>query len=280
MAGALPTEQLQRIESFGHPTQNKYVEREGSAVMVYAGKSKAGCSAPDVEKINQDAYCAIEQYGDHPGLFWFSVMDGHGVNGHQVSDVVRRALPKNVQECPEFNKDMKQALEKGFFRTNCEVFQRGMDVMMSGTTCIACVVQGTTLYTANVGDSRAIMARSNGRGCWTAFALSQDHKPDRPDEEKRILANDGRVGALKGPNGEPLGPPRSVSTETEATALTDPGVRKNRRVTVIQRALPGVDLFKPPGTSAFCCSSKDSLVQPTSQLLSVSTGNSLRDLKG
>ncbi|CBZ49543.1 hypothetical protein NCLIV_000410 [Neospora caninum Liverpool] len=203
----------------GRPTQNKFVDREGSVVTVYAAKSKAGCSAPDVEKINQDAFCLIERYGDLPNLFWFSVMDGHGMNGHLVSDVVRQILYKNVQECPAFNRDLKQALQKGFFRTNCELFQPGIDITMSGTTCVACVLHGTTLYSANVGDSRAIMGRSNGKGGWTSLSLSHDHKPDRPDEEKRILAAEGRVAALKGPNGEPLGPARVWRKDCDAPGL-------------------------------------------------------------
>ncbi|PFH38758.1 protein phosphatase 2c containing protein [Besnoitia besnoiti] len=146
-------------------------------------------------------------------------MDGHGMNGHLVSDAVRHILHKNVQECPEFNKDLKQALQKGFFRTNCELFQPGIDITMSGTTCVSCVIQGTMLYTANVGDSRAIMGRANGKGGWTSLSLSHDHKPDRPDEEKRILAADGRVGALKGPNGEALGPARVWRKDCDAPGL-------------------------------------------------------------
>jgi hypothetical protein len=41
-----------------------------------------------------------------------------------------------------------------------------------------------------------------------SIGLSDDHKPDRPDEKKRILENDGRVEAFKGSEGEPIGPPR------------------------------------------------------------------------
>lgn len=41
-----------------------------------------------------------------------------------------------------------------------------------------------------------------------AVALSVDHKPERPDERKRILNSNGRVEACKGMNGEDIGPPR------------------------------------------------------------------------
>jgi len=41
-----------------------------------------------------------------------------------------------------------------------------------------------------------------------AVPLSDDQKPDRPDEKKRILENRGRVEACKGARGEDIGPPR------------------------------------------------------------------------
>lgn len=44
------------------------------------------------------------------------------------------------------------------------------------------------LYVANLGDSRAVLC-SNGR----AVAMSEDHKPNREDERRRIEALGGRV---------------------------------------------------------------------------------------
>ena len=46
------------------------------------------------------------------------------------------------------------------------------------------------LYVINVGDSRAIMSYDGGNFCCN---LSLDHKPNDDQEQKRILANGGRV---------------------------------------------------------------------------------------
>ncbi len=47
---------------------------------------------------------------------------------------------------------------------------------------------GSTLLVANVGDSRAILARkSNGEG-WRALPLSSDHSFERDDERNRITS--------------------------------------------------------------------------------------------
>lgn len=58
------------------------------------------------------------------------------------------------------------------------------------------LITKTEIYTANAGDSRCVLAR-NG----TAKNLSNDHKPDQPNELKRIknaggFVEDGRVKGM------------------------------------------------------------------------------------
>lgn len=65
-----------------------------------------------------------------------------------------------------------------------------------------------TLYSANVGDSRAILISCNRHGEWSCQPLSRDQKPDEPAEMHRILKHGGRVEAFKDYNGDPLGPAR------------------------------------------------------------------------
>lgn len=57
-----------------------------------------------------------------------------------------------------------------------------------GTTAVVVILSNHTLYTANVGDSRAILVRSK-----QALPLSFDHKPQSPNELKRITENHGEV---------------------------------------------------------------------------------------
>lgn len=52
---------------------------------------------------------------------------------------------------------------------------------MAGTTAICCLIRDNKLYCANAGDSRAIACR-NG----TLVTLSNDHKPNNPEEMDRI----------------------------------------------------------------------------------------------
>ena len=101
----------------------------------------------------------------------------------------------------------------------------GVDVLESGSTAVVCHVDldAGRIATAWCGDSRAVLvARAQGGGGggkgggkggaaaqpWRAVALSDDHKPERPDEKLRVLLNGGRVEQLSDALGRRGGPHR------------------------------------------------------------------------
>jgi len=59
----------------------------------------------------------------------------------------------------------------------------------AGSTASTVLVLGTRAYCANVGDSRTVLYRRGGQ----AMALSDDHKPSREDEARRIKAAGGFI---------------------------------------------------------------------------------------
>ena len=89
---------------------------------------------------------------------------------------------------------------------------KSIDSSLSGTTAVAGVVLGSNqdgrkIVMANAGDSRAILAYEDG-GSLKVKELSEDQKPDRDDERRRILSCGGRVEPLMDENGEAIGPYR------------------------------------------------------------------------
>jgi len=69
----------------------------------------------------------------------------------------------------------------------------GMDASSNIATCCGCtacvcLVVGDKLYCANAGDSRCVLSRKG-----TAVAMSYDHKPSNPEEERRIKRAGGYV---------------------------------------------------------------------------------------
>uniref|UniRef100_A0A7R9TCJ4 protein-serine/threonine phosphatase n=1 Tax=Prasinoderma coloniale TaxID=156133 RepID=A0A7R9TCJ4_9VIRI len=66
----------------------------------------------------------------------------------------------------------------------------------AGCTAVVAVVRGNSLVVANCGDSRCVLSRGGA-----AVALSRDHKPEDPEELKRIekakcFVADGRVNGV------------------------------------------------------------------------------------
>jgi len=63
----------------------------------------------------------------------------------------------------------------------------------SGTSAVAVYMDGKTLYTANAGDSRAVIAAREPDGTLKASDLSIDQNPDSAGEYERINASGGIV---------------------------------------------------------------------------------------
>ena len=92
---------------------------------------------------------------------------------------------------------VRHSLHKAFLQTNKELLDSPVDCNFSGSTTVGCLLLGTHMWCANVGDSRAIMAKYRN-GEWIASPLSTDHKPDDKIEMQRILISGGRVEPFKG----------------------------------------------------------------------------------
>jgi protein phosphatase 2C family protein 2/3 len=60
----------------------------------------------------------------------------------------------------------------------------------SGSCAIVTLIVGEMCYTANVGDSRAVLSANNGQ---EVIPLSYDHKPSEDEEYLRIVAGGGHV---------------------------------------------------------------------------------------
>merc|ERR1719500_108699 len=75
----------------------------------------------------------------------------------------------------------------------CLVYPHVADAQQGGASKSS---GGCRMLTACIGDSRAVMCQSTGgqdSQQLVATALSEDHKPNRPDEQRRVEAHGGLV---------------------------------------------------------------------------------------
>ena len=116
--------------------------------------------------------------------------------------------------------------------TNQQLLDCEINTQLAGSTLVAVFIYQEKIYCFNVGDSRAILLKQiKTNFCkeedndvkklpqlshkhphqlfeWTVYPLSDDQKPERPDEKQRIIKSGGRVFAQTNQQGEELGPPR------------------------------------------------------------------------
>ena len=185
-------------------------------VVKYSHYTQTGFIPGNTAKVNQDSYFEHVNFANYPDLYFFGVCDGHGFYGGEVSGFVKQRLPALLSANPHIYLNPKKALTTEILRCNSELQQLKVDINFSGTTLICVLIKGSTLFCANVGDSRALVARqindtstgtSSGRH-WMSIALSRDHKPDDKNESIRIIQSNGRVESYQDENGNPVGPAR------------------------------------------------------------------------
>lgn len=177
--------------------------------------SQPGKTEKGKPKTNQDNYLMLESVFDNNNINFFGVMDGHGANGHLVSDYVKKGISayftnkdlyitkNNKIISPELiykklsSKD--NFIIKNFFNDlNEELLTKAkFDVHFSGTTCVMIYQIDKKLICSNIGDSRAIVVTCDSTGNYFSEQLSYDHKPDNPKEKERILEKGGVLAPFK-----------------------------------------------------------------------------------
>mmetsp|Transcript_18531 Transcript_18531/g.30975 ORF Transcript_18531/g.30975 Transcript_18531/m.30975 type:complete len:416 (+) Transcript_18531:154-1401(+) len=155
-----------------------------------------------VSKINQDRALAIYPFSKDKATSLFGVFDGHGRVGETVSQYVIDTLPGELENHEKLHSDTCAALRESFVSVD-DSLAKHADASVSGTTAVACLIRGNHMWLANSGDSRAIIARQiPNTNNLKSIDLTRDHKPDCPDEMRRILQMGGHVTPA-GANGSP-----------------------------------------------------------------------------
>ena len=227
--------------------------------------TEAGMESDSKKKINQDNYF---DYDLKNGFKFIGVCDGHGENGKQVSEFIKKNLPKelekelnvliaserkrlsilegmlkrndennsekkeknNIENLLDYEK-LNELLKKVYISVNLQLFADNtkLNLKTSGSTCVGIFYKKNPLkklYTANLGDSRAIIIKhhqsSSGKedkNIWSYEPLSRDHTPSEPDEAERIIQYGGEIQKIQNEDGTFEGPLRIFKKNEEGPGL-------------------------------------------------------------
>jgi serine/threonine protein phosphatase PrpC len=158
-----------------------------------------GCKGARDMTPNQDNI-SIAQFKN--GWTCVCCMDGHGPMGHLVSTRAVQTVPYYLCNIPSFEEDMRESLTLAFERSHKDCvglsLQDGWDIQASGTTALCCVFKGDKVWTAHAGDSRLAFGSEKHKGL---IYETGDHKPESPEEQKRINDCGGEVRSQTYPDG-------------------------------------------------------------------------------
>ncbi|KAK8491052.1 hypothetical protein V6N11_047097 [Hibiscus sabdariffa] len=145
-------------------------------------------------------------------IHFFGMFDGHGCShvAMKCRDRFHEIVKEEIEACGGGKTvDWKLTMERSFERMDMEVQGSSVDAEENsnckcelqtpqydavGSTAVVAIVTPENIVVANCGDSRAVLCRDG-----VAQPLSDDHKPDRPDELLRIEEAGGRVIYWDGP---------------------------------------------------------------------------------
>ena len=208
--------------------QSKYITKKIKDILPY---THVGFDGEEPKENNQDNYFIYKNFMNKKDYIYMSVCDGHGIEGHFVSDFMKEILPYDMSENLKFcnlmtesekeREKIHQIIKQTFIIANEKLVENEeINSLFSGSTCVSVIYTPEKLIVPNIGDSRAVLGRliNKEKNEYKAIDLSRDHKPTEKDEAQRIIENDGRIQPFT-EEGEFVGPERVWIKEEEVPGL-------------------------------------------------------------
>ncbi|GAB4826261.1 hypothetical protein Ancab_009126 [Ancistrocladus abbreviatus] len=152
------------------------------------GKLSCGYSSFRGKRVTMEDFYDLKMSKiDGQTVCLFGIFDGHG--GSRAAEYLKQNLFENLLKHPKFMIDTKLAISETYKQTDMDFLDAEKDTYRDdGSTASTAVLVGNHIYVANVGDSRTVVSKAG-----KAIPLSEDHKPNRSDERKRIESAGGVV---------------------------------------------------------------------------------------
>lgn len=192
--------------SYNHKTNNNnfiIYPQEISSI-----KGISAFSYTNQKKTNEDKLCiCLNQHvpNSDKTAHFLGIYDGHC--GSSIAELLCKKAHNEIIEHPLFLTDTITAIKESLIKIDNDILTNNMNMMIdsidkSGTCVLLMIIVNECMYFANIGDSRSIIGIDSGM---KIASLTVDHKPNEPNEEKRILQCGGKIeGFLKNIPGKKL----------------------------------------------------------------------------
>ncbi|KAG9449011.1 hypothetical protein H6P81_008976 [Aristolochia fimbriata] len=186
-------------------SQEKCLGSSGVLIAIEADAAEDKGSRHSME----DAWVVLPDASlEHPGKLrcaHFAIYDGHGgrmaadyARNHLHANVLSAGLPRELMDV----KAAKKAILEGFRRTDELLLQESTaGGWQDGATAVCVWILGQTVFVANIGDAKAVLARSavvdrdGTSSSLKAIVMTREHKAIYPRERARIQKAGGSVGS-------------------------------------------------------------------------------------
>ena len=223
--------------SNNNPNKKYFLDRK--FINDYHAVSLAGTDDFGNTKINQDSYLILTKINNFLNFNVFAVFDGHGVEGHLVSQFLVQYFTdfftknQNILKCKDeiqiynlLSENNFNILKEAVKQSENELFiNNEINAKVSGSTLCMIIQISQKIICMNIGDSRAILSVSEILREEVKL-LSTDHKPYLKKEKERINKMGGHIQKCIYEDGAEDGPFRVWETEE----LIKPGLAISRSI--------------------------------------------------
>ena len=157
-------------------------------------KSRAGSIKGKPKLNNEDSVIILPNLQKTRGQYLFSIADGHGTNGHTISQFIKDNYPSTLQEMlpaePRLEA-IESALTSSTEKIEDSLKTSTIDRMFSGATLISVLVCGNHLICSSLGDCKAFIYNFDQN--WTSVPLHCLHTLTSKKEKERMIKNGARI---------------------------------------------------------------------------------------
>ncbi|KAL3824806.1 hypothetical protein ACJIZ3_020835 [Penstemon smallii] len=201
-------------DSKSESTTNEKPSANGSTEKGFFEIEAAAAEDKGSRHTMEDAWVVLHDADSNLRCAHFAIYDGHGgrlaaeyAQKHLHANVLLAGLPRELLDV----KLAKKSILDGFRRTDETLLQESITGgWQDGATAVCVWVLGQKVFVANIGDAKAVVARSSAptesqieldKNPLKAIVLTREHKAIYPQERARIQKAGGSVssnGRLQG----------------------------------------------------------------------------------